>query len=64
MSLLRFGFRRLEKAEKDEDGRKDVEESNLGSQEVKEKNQTAKKQPKRNTKKNERRCALDLEKSG
>ena len=36
---LRFGFRRLEK---DEDGRKDVEERNLGSQSVKEKNQTAK----------------------
>ena len=36
LSLMRFGFRRLEK-----DGRKDVEERNLGSQEVEEKNQTA-----------------------
>ena len=41
MSLLRFGFRRLEK---DEDGRKDVKERNLGSQEVEEKNQTANKE--------------------
>lgn len=41
MSLLRFGFRFLEK---DEDERKDVEERNLGIQEVKEKNQTASKE--------------------
>jgi len=48
MSLLRFGFRFLEK---DEDGRKDVEERNLGiEQEVKEKNQ--------------RWSALDLAKNG
>ena len=40
MSLLRFGFRFLEK---DEDERKDVEERNLGIQEVKEENQTASK---------------------
>ena len=38
-SLLRFGFRRLEK---DKDGRKaDVEDRNLRSQEVEDKNQTA-----------------------
>ena len=41
ISLLRFGFRNLEK---DEDGRKDVEEWNLGSWEVEEKNQTASKE--------------------
>ena len=41
MSLLRFGFRRLEKHE---DGRKEVEERHLGSQEVEEKNQTASKE--------------------
>lgn len=41
MSLLRFGFRFLEK---DEDERKDVEERNLGIQEVKEENQTASKE--------------------
>lgn len=41
MSLLRFGFRFLEK---DEDGRKDVEGRNLGIQEVKEKNKKASKE--------------------
>jgi len=41
MSLLRFGFRHLQK---DEGGRKDVEERHLGSQEVEEKNQTASKE--------------------
>ena len=41
MSLLRFGYRHLEK---DEGGRKDVEERHVGSQEVEEKNQTASKE--------------------
>lgn len=41
MSLLRFGFRFLKK---DDDGRKDVEERNLGIQEVKEKNKKASKE--------------------
>lgn len=48
-SLLRFGFRFLEK---DEDARKDVEERNLGIQEVKEKNQTASKESQNETRKN------------
>jgi len=63
MSLLRFQFRHLEK---DEGGRKDVEERHLGSQEVEEKNQSqlVKKQPKRNMKKNERWLAVDSEKNG
>lgn len=41
MSLLRFGFRHLQK---DKGGRKDVEKRHLGSQEVEEKNQTASKE--------------------
>jgi len=63
MSLLRFGFRFLEK---DEDERKDVEERNLGIQEVKEENQTANKEKAKmkNTKKHERWLALDLAKNG
>ena len=42
---MRFGFRHLEK---DEGGRKDVEERHLGSQEVKEQNQTASKETAKN----------------
>ena len=42
---MRFGFRHLEK---DEGGRKDVEERHLGIQEVKEQNQTASKETAKN----------------
>lgn len=60
---MKFGFRFLEK---DEDGRKDVEERNLGIQDVKEKNQTAgKEKAKKKHKKYERNwLALDLAKNG
>ena len=59
---MKFGFRFLEK---DEDGRKDVEERNLGIQDVKEKNQTAgKEKAKKKHKKYERWLALDLAKNG